>query len=434
MKSTNTPTVSIGVPVFNGEQTLAAALDSLLAQTYEDFEVIVCDNASTDDTQAICEEYASRDARIRYHRFDTNTGAAPNFHRTFELSRGKYFKWHAADDLVRPTYLEACIVPLEDDPDIVLTYPGRECIWYNGEPTNGDPFLVDYRQLPENEMDDISLTDILRLFPSRITIFVFGLVRSSVLGKIAPMGAFPGSDVSLVYELRLHGRFAQVPGPLYVQRLHPLEDRILTRMTKKGNALWYGSEGGLAARHPEAKLFLECLWAQRRAARVRREATGPIGLRRNLRELLAIRAHVEIRSVRLLDKRVKGAKRSLFGRWSKLSESFLAPGAPNVAALRVWRGGAAAAHGDFHRARAVLLAEDPDELIEEGLGRLLERASVESLSILTEWLQSSDPEKAHLAVRAYTRAAPQMKARLLRHLDAVGVPEVRVRLAVASPA
>jgi hypothetical protein len=219
-----------------------------------------------------------------------------------------------------------------------------------------------------------------------------------------------------------------------VQRLHPAEHRIRVRMTNRGNALWYGAERGLAVRSPELKLFLECIWAQRRAAAVRRKTTGAIGLRQNLRELLAIRAHVEIRSVRILDRGVKVTKTSLFDAWSKLTESFLKPDAPNVAAIRVWRSGAAVAHGDFDRARSLLQANEPDQLIEESLGRLLERSSLESLSILTDWLTSADPDKTELAVRAYSHAAPEKQARFLSHLDRAGVCESRALLEAVSPA
>ena len=99
-----TPRVSLGFPVYNGERYLAAALDSLLGQTFRDLEVVICDNASTDRTAELCAAYAARDARVRYHRNPTNLGAAPNFNRTFELSRGEYFKWAAHDDVCAPTF------------------------------------------------------------------------------------------------------------------------------------------------------------------------------------------------------------------------------------------------------------------------------------------------------------------------------------------
>src|SRR5262245_38039803 len=98
----SSPRVSIGMPVRNGEPFIADAIDSLLAQTLTDFELIICDNASTDRTQEICGEYAAQDARIRYYRNPTNLGPAQNHNKCFELSRGEYFRWHAHDDMCLP--------------------------------------------------------------------------------------------------------------------------------------------------------------------------------------------------------------------------------------------------------------------------------------------------------------------------------------------
>src|SRR5437879_6275032 len=92
------PRVSIGLPVFNGEKYLAKALDSLLSQEYEDFELIISDNASADETGRICENYARRDSRIRYSRNTCNIGLAPNHNRVFNRSRGELFQWAAYDD------------------------------------------------------------------------------------------------------------------------------------------------------------------------------------------------------------------------------------------------------------------------------------------------------------------------------------------------
>ncbi|MEM4134638.1 MAG: glycosyltransferase, partial [Candidatus Micrarchaeia archaeon] len=79
------PLVSIGMPVYNGERFIRQALDSLLAQDYENFELIISDNASEDKTPEICLEYAARDKRIRYYRNEKNMGAAWNFKRVFDL-------------------------------------------------------------------------------------------------------------------------------------------------------------------------------------------------------------------------------------------------------------------------------------------------------------------------------------------------------------
>ncbi|WNC86000.1 glycosyltransferase family 2 protein [Thermosynechococcus sp. QKsg1] len=89
--------LSIGMPVYNGAKFIREALDSLLAQTFTDFELIISDNASTDETEAICREYAAKDKRIRYVRQAQNLGAAANFKYVLDEARGEYFMWAAAD-------------------------------------------------------------------------------------------------------------------------------------------------------------------------------------------------------------------------------------------------------------------------------------------------------------------------------------------------
>ena len=133
------PRVSIGMPVYNGENFLAEALDSMLAQTFVDFELIISDNASTDRTKAICRDYAARDRRIRYHRVDDNQGATWNFNHTFELARGEYFKWAAHDDLCDPTFVARCVEVLDSDPTVICCHTQTRHIDIHGN------ILWDYR-------------------------------------------------------------------------------------------------------------------------------------------------------------------------------------------------------------------------------------------------------------------------------------------------
>ena len=93
------PRVSIGLPVYNGQEFLEETLHSILNQTFNDFELIICDNASTDRTAEICRSFAKRDRRIRYYRNEINLGAAKNFNGVFFLARGEYLKWSDNDDL-----------------------------------------------------------------------------------------------------------------------------------------------------------------------------------------------------------------------------------------------------------------------------------------------------------------------------------------------
>lgn len=114
MTNLKTP-ITIGMPVYNGAEFIVAALDSLLAQTFTDFELIISDNASTDATQSICEEYVLRDARIRYVRQPVNQGALTNFQFVLDQAKGKFFMWAAADDQWDPHWIMAIYSRIKDE-------------------------------------------------------------------------------------------------------------------------------------------------------------------------------------------------------------------------------------------------------------------------------------------------------------------------------
>ena len=210
-----TPSVSIGLPVFNGENFLEEALQSILSQTYTDFELIISDNASTDRTQAICAAYAQQDQRIRYFRNERNVGAGPNFNRTVALARGKYFKWAAHDDLLTPDYLEKCVAVLEDEPTVVLCHALAKEISANGS------FVKNHR----TEMPNAGAAQVETRFADAILIQhpcfdVFGLMRIEVLRQTRMIASFIGSDRVLLAELALYGRFYKIPEYLFITRSH----------------------------------------------------------------------------------------------------------------------------------------------------------------------------------------------------------------------
>ena len=210
------PTVTIGLPVYNGEAFLARALDSLLGQTFGDFEIIISDNASTDGTEAICRSYAATDLRIQYLRNPENLGAAENYNRVFRLASGRYFKWASHDDMCAPQFLERCVAALEADPDVVLCYPTTVIIDDNDKRLGEYPAETSYldprpqrryRQwMIEREYGECNA--------------VFGVIRASVLRKTGLIGKYMASDVVLLGELLLHGKMLKLPDPLFFRRDH----------------------------------------------------------------------------------------------------------------------------------------------------------------------------------------------------------------------
>jgi glycosyltransferase involved in cell wall biosynthesis len=115
MEKNEVPLVSIGLPVFNGGGFLRRALDSLLAQSFTNFELIISDNASTDKTREICEEYAARDARLRYIRQERNLGGLENFNFVLREAHSRYFMWAAVDDQWAPEFIQDLLHGLEND-------------------------------------------------------------------------------------------------------------------------------------------------------------------------------------------------------------------------------------------------------------------------------------------------------------------------------
>src|ERR1700736_6211403 len=117
--------LSVGLPVYNGENFLNVAVDSVLGQDFEDFELIISDNASQDGTAALCKEYAARDKRVRYYRSDVNNGGAWNYNRVFELAEGQYFKWQAHDDVCLPGFFRRCVEVFDHAPPTVVVVSPR---------------------------------------------------------------------------------------------------------------------------------------------------------------------------------------------------------------------------------------------------------------------------------------------------------------------
>lgn len=118
MQNSDKTKISIGVPVYNSEKFIRKKLDSLLEQTFTDFEVIISDNASTDLTSKICEEYSKKDRRVRYFRQNKNMGAWWNYDFVLQKAKYEYFLWSAVDDIILPQFLEETVKILESDKKI----------------------------------------------------------------------------------------------------------------------------------------------------------------------------------------------------------------------------------------------------------------------------------------------------------------------------
>ena len=229
------PLVSVGMPVYNGERFIREAIESILAQTFSDFELIVCDNASTDRTEEIVRAYAARDRRIRYERSDRNRGAAYNYNRVTALARGKYIRHAAHDDVLGPANLARCVAVLEADPGIALAYPQMSRIDENGHvlDTFSGSLVID-------DADPVARW---RAFHRLIAIGsmcdpVFGLFRASVLKATPVLRPLISADMILLGEIALRGRIAEIPEVLFFERWYP-GTSVNANPTLDDRAAWF---------------------------------------------------------------------------------------------------------------------------------------------------------------------------------------------------
>jgi glycosyltransferase involved in cell wall biosynthesis len=245
------PRLSIGLPVFNGDKYLSESLESLLGQTYAEFELIISDNSSTDGTAEICRHYAERDSRIRYFRQGHNIGCAPNHNFVLTAARGELFKSASHDDLYGSDLIERCIEALDEDPRVVLAHSWSAVIDSSGVVTQ----LVDYPVA----------TDLARA-PDRLRSMLFdgwgddegGVVRTEVLRRTALHGSYHFADRTFTVELALHGPFHMVPDWLYFRRYH--SEQGGRNSTVRARCTNLDPRRADRLRHPTVRLYAEYLW------------------------------------------------------------------------------------------------------------------------------------------------------------------------------
>lgn len=208
-----TPLVTIGLPVYNGAALLGEAIDSLLAQTFTDFELLISDNASTDATPELCAAAVRRDPRVRYVRQPRNIGAPANWNFVAREARGEFFKWASASDRCAPEFLAACLGPLRDDPGTALCYGKTAYIDEAGQPmTTKDTDVEALDDRPSDRFRRVCLA----LANNNEQ---YGLMRRAVLLKTRLDRPYPHGDLALMAELAMHGRFRLLPQTLLYRRL-----------------------------------------------------------------------------------------------------------------------------------------------------------------------------------------------------------------------
>lgn len=218
------PLVSIGLPIYNSQKTIIRALNSLLAQDYPNFEIIVSDNASTDQTAEICREYAEKDNRIRIHVNEKNFGIINNFMAVCKKATGKYFMWAGGDDFWEPSFISILVAELEANPSagVALCAVRREyrngqvkdTIKYNGR---SNPNNLSNLQLAANLLSPKKQTRMMKF-----NLFIYGLFRFEAIKRLLPIAKemFDLGERAFLSPIALSYRFRYVDKPLFVRTVY----------------------------------------------------------------------------------------------------------------------------------------------------------------------------------------------------------------------
>jgi glycosyltransferase involved in cell wall biosynthesis len=284
---TAVPRLSLGLPVYNGEKYLAESIESLLGQSYENFELIISDNASTDSTADIGRHYMKQDSRVRYIRQKRNIGLAPNHNFVFRRSRGEFFKWAASDDLYARDLLQRCVDALDENPRVVLAHAWEAAIDAEGNVWQAHtyPLATDAPSAPERfrsilfgssglfEPDllfgpgssprsgDSGFGNFIRVDNQGVlrACDMYGVIRSDVLRRMSPLGSYHHSDRILACEIVLHGPFHMTPDWMYFRREYP--DRAYNSSPKvRTRCAIQDPRRANRFLHPTGRLLAEYMW------------------------------------------------------------------------------------------------------------------------------------------------------------------------------
>jgi glycosyltransferase involved in cell wall biosynthesis len=267
------PRVTVALPVHNGEVFLHHCLDSLLAQTYREFELLIFDNASTDRTEQICREYMANDSRINYKRNERNIGIVPNFNAAFQFAQGEFFRWAAADDICAPEMLERLVERLDRRPELVLCYAKTHLIDERGK------FVREYEDGLNLPYPSPSRRFLQVLGYIRMVNVTYGLMRSHFLRMTDLFGNYPSSDLVFLGHLSLLGPFEEIAEPLFFRRVHA-EMTIQKYPSAHQRAIWMDPSLKGKLIFPNWRFLFGYLRAIERA---------PIGLKEKFRCLVRMR-------------------------------------------------------------------------------------------------------------------------------------------------
>lgn len=231
------PLVSIGLPVYNGEDSIVRVINALLSQTYQNFEIVVSDNGSSDNTLELAKRFESKDSRIRVLHNDLNQGSIWNFNNVFQYSSGKYFMWAPHDDHHEETFISRCVEAMEKDgfaalcaPRMQMTEAGSDrVLWTSSmDSFKGKRSLISrYRETLWN-------------FPA---VSIYGLYRRELLAKTDLFPRVIGGDILFIQNLSLYGHFIGIPEILFTrhgrEKWNSVNQDFKTFFGRSKKPIWY---------------------------------------------------------------------------------------------------------------------------------------------------------------------------------------------------
>ncbi|MBT8102619.1 MAG: glycosyltransferase family 2 protein [Gammaproteobacteria bacterium] len=252
------PLVTIGMPIYNEERFLQHALDSLLAQDYENIQILISDNASTDCSGDIGRKAAEDDSRIIYTCTEENIGATGNFRRVASMAEGKYFMWAAGHDEWSSDLISASVAALEINSSASIAFAHSRWMGETGEDDGGD---IDY--------PDTRGKSLLGRF---FTVFwgsmhpVLSLMRMDYLRQTRSMQGFAGADLVLLLDMVLMGDFVHVPNAWWRRRNVRSKESHRQRMKRYTGAEFGQAKSTLDRRFPLLRLpasLMATIWNSR---------------------------------------------------------------------------------------------------------------------------------------------------------------------------
>ncbi len=244
--------VSIGLPVYNGENYLVTAVESVLNQSYSHWELVICDNASTDGTERLGRDFADNHRQISYYRQSENVGAAPNFNATFHHANGEFFQWLAHDDYLHPEWLARCVAALDSNPKAHLVYGQEMGIDGAGAIIGKRPYLQPNSRATARERMYAILSN------DRGSPAVFGLMRREILARTDLIGGYDASDQVLLVDMAMQGQIIELKDWLYFHREHA-ERSVNAYRDRHAANVWFATGNKGKKTYPEWQLMREYL-------------------------------------------------------------------------------------------------------------------------------------------------------------------------------